>query len=115
MSNNRINERLRKIEESKKKNQGKLSHAQQNVIDQMTEKKDDSTDFEAIAKELEARKQAEAKGENDGYTKDTIYIEDSIYKSFNALCLKRGDKKRFTNEALADFIKKKYKEIRREK
>lgn len=111
MANNRINDRLKNIAEKKAKNEGKQNHAQAEMMAQMTEQKDDSPDFATIAAELEERKQAEAKGENQGYIKDTIYIEESIYKSFNALCLKRGDKKKFTNQALADFVKKKYKEI----
>lgn len=104
---NRINQRLEKIASGQKKNR----ESQAEMLAQMTEQKTDQPDFEAIAEELEERKRQEGKGENEGYVKDTIYIEENIYKSFNALCIKRGDKKKYTNQALAEFVAKKYKEL----
>lgn len=108
--NNRINDRLKKMAEKKPESRQNITQAE--MMAQMTDKKDDTPDFSAIAEELEARKHSEAKGENDGYIKDTIYVEASIYKSFNALCVRRGDKKKFTNEALAQYVEREYKKLK---
>ena len=49
MGNNRINEKLKKIAESKTKNEGKQLQAQSEMRSQMTEQKDDTPDLAAIA------------------------------------------------------------------
>ena len=41
----------------------------------------------------------------------TIYVRKDIADAFNALITKRGQQKEFTNQALADFIQKKTKEL----
>lgn len=106
-ANDRLNKRLNQVAAKS----GTVRASQAEMMAQMTDQKNDDVDFKDIAAKLEARKKQEAKGENEGYIKDTIYIEETLYKSFNALCLKRGDKKKYTNQAIADFIKKKYKEL----
>ena len=68
-------------------------------------------DFTEIAKKLEERQAAEKKGENEGYTKMTIYIRDDILAGFNALITKRGQQKEFANQAISDFVLKKIKEL----
>ena len=105
--NNNIKSRLENIQKDKdiiKGNPGK-------VISGIVNQEQETPDFAKIAEMLEARKQEEAKGENDNHIKDTIYVEETIYRSFNALCVRRGDKKKFVNEALSDFVKKKVKEL----
>lgn len=68
-------------------------------------------DLSDLKKKLEMRKVQEERGENDGYQKMTIYIRDDIAEAFNALITKRGQQKEFANIAIADFIKKKAKEL----
>lgn len=68
-------------------------------------------DFTEIAKKLEERQAAERKGENEGYTKMTIYIRDDILAGFNALITRRGQQKEFANQAVSDFVLKKTKEL----
>lgn len=68
-------------------------------------------DFAELAVKLEERKQKEARGENDGHVKMTIYVEENLAKSFNALITKRGQQKQFINEAIRDFVQKKAKEL----
>lgn len=67
--------------------------------------------FADIAAKLKERKAEESVGANDDYVKDTIYIRRDIFDAFNALCIKHGDKKKYANEAMSDFIMKKYKEL----
>lgn len=81
------------------------------VIQQIVHQEEDKPDFEKIAEELAQRHEEEKRSLNQGFVKDTIYIQEDVYKAFNALCTERGMKKQYVNEALALFIKKKYKEI----
>ena len=41
----------------------------------------------------------------------TIYVQKDLAKSFYALIMRRGDQKRFVNQALSDFVKKKAREM----
>lgn len=110
MSNNQ-----NKLQE--KLNQMKAGSGQQDkkrVIDGIVNPEVEQPDFEKMAKELMDRHQKEAKSVNDGYTKDTVYIRTDLYKAFNALVTQRGMKKELMNEAIADFVLKKYKEIQSE-
>ena len=81
------------------------------LVSQLTHEDTGKPDFTDLAKKLEERKAQEAKGENEGYVKMTIYIREDIADSFNALITKRGQQKAFANEAFADFIIKKSKEL----
>ena len=80
-------------------------------MSQLTHESDGEPDFTEIAKKLEKRKAQEIKGENAGHVKMTIYIEENLAKAFNALCTKRGQQKEYANQALADFVAKKIKEL----
>lgn len=81
------------------------------LVAQLTHEDDGEPDFSEIAKKLEERKAQEAKGENEGYVKMTIYIREDIAASFNALITKRGQQKEFANQAFRDFVAKKIREI----
>ena len=81
------------------------------LVAQLTHEEVGEPDFAELAKKLEERKAQEAKGENEGYVKMTIYIREDIADGFNALITKRGQQKAFANEAFADFILKKSKEL----
>lgn len=78
---------------------------------QLTHESGGEPDFAELAVKLEERKQKEARGENDGHVKMTIYVEENLAKSFNALITKRGQQKQFINEAIRDFVQKKAKEL----
>lgn len=107
--NDRFKDRLNGI------NDGSGIQHKKEVIQQIIHQEEEQPDFSKIAEELAQRHEEEKHSLNDGFQKDTIYIQEDIYKAFNSLCVKRGDKKQFVNEALADFIKKRYKEIQAEK
>ena len=99
-----------KEEAAKKASIGSLNQNSE-PIGQLTHENDGSPDFSEIAKKLEKRKAQEAKGENDGFVKMTIYIREDIANSFNALITKRGQQKEFANQAFSDFIQKKAREL----
>lgn len=81
------------------------------LVSQLTHEDSGEPDFSEIAKKLEERKAQEAKGENEGYVKMTIYIREDIAASFNALITKRGQQKEFANQAFKDFVAKKIREL----
>jgi hypothetical protein len=81
------------------------------LVEQITHEADGEPDFSEIAGKLEERKAQEAKGENEGYVKMTIYIREDIAASFNALITKRGQQKEFANHAFKDFVVKKIREL----
>lgn len=104
-------ERLARMKKDREAAMAKGSSEPAKLVDQLTHESDGQPDFSEIAKKLEERKAQEAKGENDGYVKMTIYIEESLAKAFNALITKRGQQKAFANQAIRDFVQKKAKEI----
>lgn len=81
------------------------------LVEQLAHEDAGEPDFAELAKKLEERKALEAKGENEDHVKLTIYIRRDIADGFNALITKRGQQKAFANEAFADFILKKSKEL----
>lgn len=83
------------------------------LLKQLADQKDDAPDFQKIAEELQKRHEEEKRSLNTGYIKDTIYIEENLYKAFNALCTERGMKKQYVNQALSEFVQKKYREIQK--
>ncbi len=101
--------RMQREKEAAKKAAGGNQNA--DLVSQLTHETDGAPDFTDLAAKLEERKAKEAKGENDGHVKMTIYIREDIAKSFNALITKRGQQKEFANQAFADFIQKKSREL----
>ena len=104
-----VSEKLARLQRETNESADPIASA--DLVEQLTHEDTGEPDFSEIAKKLEERKAQEAKGENDGYVKLTIYIEESLAKSFNALITKRGQQKAFANEALRDFVIKKTREL----
>ena len=111
MSKETVAEKLARLQRESEKSEPADTIANADLVEQLTHEDDGEPDFTEIAKKLEERKAQEAKGENEGYVKMTIYIEENLAKSFNALITKRGQQKAFANEALKDFVIKKSKEL----
>ena len=105
--NNNFKDRLENLQKDKEAIKGNPAKVISGIVKQEEEK----PDFAKIAEELQQRHEQEKRSLNDSYIKDTIYIEENIYKAFNALCTERGMKKQLVNEALADFVQKKYREL----
>ena len=107
MSNqNKIQEKLKQMQTGGQQDKKK-------VIDGIANPEVEKPDFAKMAEELQARHEQKKHSVNDGYVKDTVYVREDLYRAFNALATKRGMKKELMNEAIADFVLKKYKEIQR--
>lgn len=104
-----VSEKLARLQRETSESADPIASA--DLVEQLTHEDTGEPDFSEIAKKLEERKAQEAKGENDGYVKLTIYIEENLAKSFNALITKRGQQKAFANEAFRDFVIKKTREL----
>ena len=69
-------------------------------------------DFAAIAQKLRENQGAEKKPTFlEGTTKFTIYVDNDVAEAFKALCVERGDQRRYATQAFAEFIEKKVKEL----
>lgn len=100
-------ERLERMKRDAKRN----GITDNSLVDQLTHEDSGEPNFSAIAQKLRERQEQETKGENDGYTKMTIYIRDDIAQAFDALVTKHGQKKEYANQALQDFVQKKIREL----
>ena len=100
-----------KIKRMQAEKEAVKSGAEKKLMDEFTGNAAPQKDMSQIAEELKARKEKMEKSKLDGYKKDTLYIRSDIYDAFNALCVKQGQKKTYVNEALHDFVLKKYKEM----
>ena len=107
----KLNAAERLAEMQKAKEAAKANGKTEELVSQLTHTSDGDPDFSELAKKLEERKAQEAKGENDDHVKLTIYIRRDIADSFNALITKRGQQKEFANQAFADFVAKKAREL----
>lgn len=112
MSKETTAERIARMQREKEAAK-KAAEGSQNsdLVSQLTHETDGAPDFEALARKLEERKATEARGENAGHIKMTIYVEESLARSFNALITRRGQQKEFVNQALRDFVQKKAREL----
>ena len=43
--------------------------------------------------------------------KFTIYVDEDVASAFQALCIQRGDQRKYATQAFADFVEKKAKEL----
>lgn len=106
-----VQERLERMKREKEEAAARSGGDNTALVSQLTHEDDGEPDFAQIAQKLEQRKELEPKGENAGYVKMTIYIEENLAKSFDALCTKHGQKKVYANQALKDFVIKKAREL----
>lgn len=110
--NNKRESAAERLERMQREKQASKEHNEPStLVSQLTHESDGEPDFTAIAEKLKERKAKEAKGENEDHVKLTIYIRKDVYDSFNALITKRGQQKEFANQALADFVQKKIREL----
>ena len=103
-----VQERLARM---KQEAAGTTAKESTDLVSQLTHEGSGAPDFAEIAKKLEERKEQEPKGENVDHVKMTIYVREDLAQSFSALCTKRGQQKEFINQAIADFILKKAREL----
>lgn len=81
------------------------------LVEQLAHEESGKPDFAAIAEKLKENQGAEKKPSFlEGTTKFTIYVDNDVAEAFKALCVDRGDQRRYATEAFSDFIIKKAKE-----
>lgn len=86
--------------------------ANADLVAQLTHEDAGEPNFANIAEKLKERQDAEKEPSFlDGTTKFTIYVDNDVAEAFKALCVKRGDQRRFATQAFADFVNKKVKEL----
>lgn len=101
-------ERLKKEKAAEKE----ASKEETGLVSQLTHQSDGEPDFKELAEKLKERQEAEKETSSLAYTvKYTLYVQEDVAAAFNALCTKRGDQRKFANQALKDFVAKKVKEL----
>lgn len=87
-----------------------IHHA--DLVEQLAHEDAGQPNFADIAEKLKERQDAEKEPSFlEGTTKFTIYVDNDVAEAFKALCVKRGDQRRYATQAFADFIAKKVKEL----
>ena len=81
------------------------------LVGQLTHESEGKPDFAAIAEKLKKRQEENKVSALEGAVKYTIYIDEDVAAAFQALCLKRGDQRRYATEAFMDFVQKKAREL----
>lgn len=104
-----VQERLERMK--REKEAAKKAAPTEELVSQLTHESNGEPDFAELADKLKARQDEKKVYPRKGYVKYTIYIEEPIADAFNALCLERGDQRRFASEAIADFVQKKAREL----
>lgn len=105
----RIEQMKREQEEAAAK---KNTAANTDLVEQLTHEESDAPDFANIAEKLKERQDAEREPSFlEGTTKFTIYVDNDVAEAFKALCVKRGDQRRYATQAFSDFVTKKVKEL----
>lgn len=82
------------------------------LVEQLAHEEAGEPDFAAIADKLKANLDAEKEPSFlEGTTKFTIYVDNDVAEAFKALCVKRGDQRRYATQAFSDFVIKKMQEM----
>lgn len=86
--------------------------ADSSLVDRLAHEDSGKPDFADIAEKLKERQDAEKEPSFlEGTTKFTIYVDNDVAEAFKALCVKRGDQRRYATQAFSDFVTKKVKEL----
>jgi hypothetical protein len=82
------------------------------LVTQLTHEDAGEPNFADIAKKLQKRQEAEKEPSFlESTVKFTIYVDADVAAAFKALCIERGDQRRFATQAFSDFVTKKIKEL----
>lgn len=81
------------------------------IVSQLTHETDGEPDFTELAKKLRDHMDGDPAPAQPKAVKYTLYIDEPVAQAFMALCVKRGDQRVYGTEALADFVKKKAREM----
>lgn len=102
--------RIARMKREREEAAKKAAEEKDNLVGQLTHKTDGEPDFAQLAEKLKSRKEEETPTATET-VKFTIYIDKPVAEAFQALCVKRGDQRRFATEAFAEFVKRKVREL----
>lgn len=111
--NNSAKERIERMKREQEEAAAKGNTiADTNLVERLTHEEAGEPNFAAIADKLKANLDAEKEPSFlEGTTKFTIYVDNDVAEAFKALCVKRGDQRRYATQAFSDFVLKKTKEM----
>lgn len=109
--NETVQERLERMKKEAEAAKASAVSDKAELVEELTHTSDGAPNFEEIARKLEAMKEGQEAGKNEGYVKMTIYVRQDIHAAFQALSQRRGQQKENYNQALADFVTKKSREM----
>ena len=103
-------ERLKREQEEAASKGNTIADA--NLVEQLTHEDAGEPDFAELANKLKERKDAEKEPSFlESTVKFTIYVDADVAEAFKALCIERGDQRRYATQAFSDFVLKKTKEL----
>ena len=111
--NNDAFERIAKMQRAKEESVAQGGTIEDSsLVDQLAHEDAGEPNFADIAEKLKERQDAEKEPSFlEGTTKFSIYVDNDVAEAFKALCVKRGDQRRYATQAFADFVAKKVKEL----
>lgn len=95
------------------KNKEALKQDKPSVVHTIATGEEEKPDFAKMAEALEAQKE-EKVSKLDNAVKDTIYIQEDLYRAMQAICVKQGDKRKHVNAAYEMYLTKIYKEMHKD-
>lgn len=98
--------RMKQEQEAAREKSGK-----EQIASQLTHESTGKPDFSELAKKLKERQAEEKVPALANTVKFTIYVDEDIAHAFQALCVRRGDQRKYATQAFADFVEKKAKEL----
>ena len=101
-----VQERLERM-----KKQKESAGAETELVTQLAHESNGEPDFEELAQRLKERYDEKKVSKLDGTEKLTVYVDKDVAAAFRALCIERGDQRRYINAALRDFVLKKAREL----
>lgn len=103
-------ERIARMKREREEAAKKAAEEKSDLVGQLTHETNGEPDFAQLAEKLKSRKEEETPAATET-VKFTIYIDKPVAEAFQALCVKRGDQRRFATEAFAEFVKRKVREL----
>ena len=91
-------ERIKREQEAAREQSGK-----EKIVGQLTHESSGEPDFAELAKKLKERHDEEKVPALANTVKFTIYIDSPVAEAFQALCIHRGDQRKYATEAFKDM------------
>lgn len=100
-----------RLERMKRQKESAGAGAGVELVSQLSHESSRETDFKELAQRLKERYDEKKVSKLDGTEKLTVYVDKDVAAAFRALCVERGDQRRYITAALQDFVLKKAREL----